>query len=174
MRRVLITGPESTGKSELATGLAQHYGGITVPEYAREYVEKLESPCSYQDVEHIARRQQEAYEFNYPPGTYVFFDTWLIITRVWFEVVFQKVPSWIDEQIAQASFDLVLLCHTDLPWVSDGIRENGGEMREKLQECYRALIKKAGWNCFTVSGVGEERLTNAIRLIDKQIIYDQS
>ena len=75
MKRVLITGPESTGKSELAMALAQHYGGITVPEYAREYVEKLDGPCSYSDVEHIARWQQDSYNRSISPGTYVFFDT---------------------------------------------------------------------------------------------------
>jgi len=174
MRRVLITGPESTGKSELAMALAQHYGGITVPEYAREYVEKLDGPCSYSDVEHIARWQQDSYNRSISSGTDVFFDTWLIITRVWFEVVFSRIPSWIDEQISQARFDLVLLCHTDLPWVSDGIRENGGEMRDVLLERYRTLIREAGWNCYIVSGVGEKRLTNAIRLIDKHMAYDKS
>lgn len=174
MIRVLISGPESTGKSELAIALAKHYGGIFIPEYAREYVEKLAGPCSYSDVEHVARRQQESYLRTSLPGSYVFFDTWLIITRVWFEVVFKEVPSWIDEEISQASFDMVLLCDTDLPWVSDGVRENGGKMREVLQERYRALIKKAGWKCFTVRGMGEERLTNAISLIDKHIVYDTS
>jgi len=172
MRRVLICGPESTGKSELALALAKAYRGIAVPEYAREYVEKLEGPCSYSDVEHVARRQQESYLRTSMPGKYVFFDTWLIITRVWFEVAFNEVPSWIDEEISKASFDMVLLCHTDLPWVSDGVRENGGKMREVLQERYRALIRKAGWKCSTVSGVGEERTTNAIHLIDKHIMYD--
>ncbi len=174
MKRVLITGPESTGKSELTIALTQHYGGITVPEYAREYVEKLKGPCSYSDVEHIARWQQESYANTFLPGTYVFFDTWMIITRVWFEVVFKTVPSWIDEQIREARFDLVLLCHTDLPWVPDGVRENGGDMREVLRERYRALIRSAGWDCYTVDGVGEQRLTNAIRLIDKKIGNDKS
>jgi NadR type nicotinamide-nucleotide adenylyltransferase len=174
MKRVLITGPESTGKSELARALSQHYGGITVPEYAREYVEKQDGPCSYSDVEHIARWQKESYERAYAPGSYVFFDTWLIITSVWFEHVFKEVPSWIDKEIGQASFDLVLLCHTDLPWVSDGVRENGGDMRDVLQERYRSLIRRAGWDCFTVSGVGEERFTNAIRLIDNHIADDKS
>ena len=102
----------------------------------------------------------------------MFFDTWLIITRVWFEVVFSKVPDWIDKQISQASFDLVLLCDTDLAWVSDGVRENGGAMREVLQERYRAHIQKAGWDYFTVRGVGEERLTNAIRFIDNTMADD--
>lgn len=174
MIRVLISGPESTGKSELTLALAKHYGGIAIPEYAREYVEKLEGPYSYSDVEHIARRQQESYRSCTLSGSYVFFDTWLIITRVWFELAFKQVPDWIDEEISQADFDLVLLCNTDLPWVSDGVRENGGEMREILQELYQSLIKKAGWKCYTVSGNGEERLRNAIRLIDKHIVNDKS
>lgn len=172
MKRVLITGPESTGKSELTLALAKHYSGITVPEYAREYVEKLGGSCSYKDVEHIARQQQASYASNSLKGNYVFFDTWLIITRVWFEVVFKKVPDWIDDQISQANFDLVLLCHTDLPWVSDGVRENGGAMREVLQERYLAHIKKSGWNYSTVRGLGEERLTNAIRFIDNTMLDD--
>lgn len=167
MTRILVTGPESTGKSELSHALAKHYGGIAIPEYAREYVEKLNRPCTYEDVEQIARRQQLSYTNNQKPGTYVFFDTWLIVTRVWFEVVFDRVPEWINEQISQANFDLVLLCQPDLPWVSDGIRENGGEMREKLLKRYEALIRNSGWECVAVNGLGKERLENAIGFIDK-------
>jgi NadR type nicotinamide-nucleotide adenylyltransferase len=167
VKRVLITGAESTGKSELAMGLARHYGGIYIPEYAREYVEKLDRPCVYSDVEHIAEWQKKAYQDTRAPGSFVFFDTWLIITRVWFEVVFHKVPSWLDDQIRRASFDLVLLCHTDLPWISDGVRENGGERREWLQERYQELIRLNGWDFYTVDGRGGERLTKAIQLIDK-------
>jgi nicotinamide riboside kinase len=143
-----------------------------VPEYAREYVEKLGGPCTYQDVEHIARQQQTSYETHSLTENYVFFDTWLIITRVWFEVVFHKVPSWIDDKISQASFDLVLICHTDLPWIGDGVRENGGAMRDILQERYLKHIQHTGWNCFTVRGAGEERLTNAIRFIDNTMADD--
>ncbi len=167
MKRVLITGAESTGKSELAMGLAHHFGGIYVPEYAREYVEKLGRPCVYSDVEHIAEWQKRAYHDTRAPGSFVFFDTWLIITRVWFEVVFQKVPSWLDEQIRRASFDLVLLCHTDLPWISDGVRENGGERREWLQERYQELIRQNGWKFHSVDGLGGERIKKAIHLINK-------
>ena len=167
MKRVLITGAESTGKSELAMGLAHHFGGIYVPEYAREYVEKLGRPCVYSDVEHIAEWQKRAYHDTRAPGSFVFFDTWLIITRVWFEVVFQKVPSWLDEQIRRASFDLVLLCHTDLPWISDGVRENGGERREWLQERYQELIRQNGWKFQSVDGLGGERIKKAIHLINK-------
>jgi len=174
MLRVLITGPESTGKTELCQALAKHYGAKVLPEYAREYVENLKGPCTYEDVEHIARWQQKAYNRNQNPGTYVFFDTWLVITRVWFEVVFKKVPRWIDEQISQASFDLVLLCQPDLPWISDGIRENGGEMRYVLLERYLQLIRKTGWDYATVSGLGDERLKNAIQSIDKHLNYDKT
>lgn len=173
MRRVLITGAESTGKSELAHALARHYRGIVVPEYAREYVEKLGRPCTYSDVEHIARWQSNSYESTIAPDSYIFFDTWLIITRVWFEVAFRKVPSWIDEEVRKASFDLVLLCHTDLPWISDGVRENGGEMREVLQQRYRELVLEAGWNCCTVEGRGTERVKHAIHLITTHLANDE-
>ncbi len=174
MKRVLITGAESTGKSELSQALSEHYGGIMVPEYAREYVQNLDRDYSYDDVEHIARWQQKSYEREFPYGSYVFFDTWLIITRVWFEVVFQKVPSWIDQEIGQAGFDLVLLCHTDLPWVADGLRENGGRMRMMLQKRYLELIRGRGWTYGIVKGRGEDRLKNAIQWMDRTIGDDKS
>ena len=42
-----------------------------------------------------------------------------------------RFPDWVDEQISQASFDLVLLCAPDIPWIPDPVRENGGEMTER-------------------------------------------
>lgn len=174
MPRILITGPESTGKSELSQALALHYGGKVIPEYAREYVEKLRRSCTYEDVEHIARWQQNTYIETQRSGAYVFFDTWLIITRVWFDIVFKMVPAWIDEQISQADFDLVLLCQPDLPWISDGIRENGGEMRKVLLKSYEELIRKTGWEYSKVSGLGDDRLKNAKQLIDKHLNYDKT
>lgn len=174
MKRVLITGAESTGKSELSKALSEHYGGVVVPEYAREFVQNLDRNYNYGDVEHIARWQQKSYDQDLPPGSFVFFDTWLIITRVWFEVVFQKIPSWIDQQISQAEFDLVLLCHTDLPWIPDGLRENGGRKRMMLQKRYLELIQSYGWTYGIVRGVGEDRLKNAIHWMERTLNDDKS
>ena len=63
MNRILITGPESTGKTELAYYLSRHTGGRVVPEYARKYVQNLQRPYTYEDVLTIAERQSK-----YPVG----------------------------------------------------------------------------------------------------------
>jgi nicotinamide riboside kinase len=168
-RYILITGPESTGKSELAGALASRYRGVVVPEYARGYVAGLRRPYTFQDVEHIARIQSGTYDHYLQEPGWVFFDTWLIITRVWFEVVYGKVPGWIEGRIRSARFDLVLLCDTDIPWVPDPVRENGGEKREALMKRYREELIRFGLPFQQVSGSGPQRLQHAIHHIQHAI-----
>lgn len=169
-RRILITGAESTGKSELASSLASYYGGMMVPEYAREYMLRLQRPYTWTDVEQIAMHQSTAYEKNLPEQGWVFFDTWLIITKVWFDVVYGKVPGWMEEHIRSASFDLVLLCDTDIPWVPDPVRENGGEKREALMDRYREELNRYGYPYVLVTGSGPQRTRHAIQHIQHHIL----
>ena len=168
-RRILITGAESTGKSELAVSLAHRFGGKVIPEYAREYMETLNRPYRYSDVEHIARHQAAAYRNALNEGGWVFFDTWLIITRVWFEEVFGKVPGWMEAHMRAASFDLVLLCDTDIPWIPDPVRENGGPRREALMQRYREELDRYGFRHMAVSGSGAERTRCAIQHLEKNL-----
>lgn len=173
MRRILITGPESTGKSELAQALSHFYGGLTVSEYARDYISTLGRSYLYKDVEQIALKQVEEYEVSIHPQ-WIFFDTWLIITKVWFEVVYGSFPSWIDEHIRKARFDLVLLCDTDIPWIADPVRENGGARREKLLNKYKRELDNFKLDWELVSGLGEDRLQLAKNLIDNKIEYGKT
>ena len=166
LKRILITGPESTGKSELAVALARSYGGDVVPEYAREHIENLGRAYEYGDVEHIARQQVKEYEASEQLWNWIFFDTWLIITRVWFDDVYGRIPAWIDDHIRQARFDMVLLCATDIPWVFDPVRENGGEKREKLLLKYKYELDRFGLEWALVTGTGSERLNQAMKLIN--------
>jgi NadR type nicotinamide-nucleotide adenylyltransferase len=164
-RKILITGPESTGKTELANYLADYFGGDLVQEYAREYVEKLNRHYTYEDVVKIAERQRVDYHRKRETDRQVFFDTWLIITKVWFEVVYKRPPVWIEEELANASFDLVLVCSPDLPWEPDPVRENGGEQRNLLFKRYITEIEKLGWNYVIVEGTGKARYERAIELM---------
>ncbi len=168
-RRILITGAESTGKSELAVDLAQRYGGKVIPEYAREYMVRLNRPYLYRDVEHIARHQVAAYGNALNQEGWVFFDTWLIITKVWFEEVFGKVPGWVEEHLREARFDLVLLCDTDIPWIPDPVRENGGARREALMQRYRDELDRYGFPYVPVSGSGAERTRCALNQLKKHL-----
>lgn len=166
--RIVITGPESTGKTTLATQLSERFGGLYVPEYAREYVEKLTGHYTFADVENIARKQVDQYaEANKRPEKMVFFDTWLIITKVWFEWSFRRVPEWLDEAMRNCPVDLYLLCLPDLPWEADPVRENGGENRLKLFNCYRDELIQRGFPFVEIGGTNDVRLTNAIDAVRK-------
>ena len=164
---IVITGAESTGKSTLTEALANHFNVPFIPEIAREYVEHLREKYNYHDVENIAGKQVEQLNLlknsNHP---FIFVDTWLIITKIWFEVVFNKTPDWFNSEIEKNRIDLFLVCDTDLPWVSDSVRENGGEQRLILHNKYIETINKYNFKYKVVSGKGEERIKSALRHIN--------
>jgi len=163
---VVITGAESTGKSTLAEALGNYYHVPVIPEFARDYVEKLNRPYTYGDVEKIALKQLEelnaAKKLEHPV---IFVDTWLIITKIWFEVVFQKVPAWLENTIRTTPIDLFLVCDTDLPWIPDPVRENGGEKRRILHDMYIENIKKYNFTFHIVNGEDQLRFENALHQV---------
>ena len=141
MYKVGIIGPESTGKSSLAHYLAKRYKGTCVPEYARTYVEhKGTTEVTFDELCDIARHQIAELE-NLSDGLY-FFDTELIITKVWFDYAFGRVPEWLDEAIQRYPMDVYLLTYADLPWVPDSARSNGSDaIRKELFDRYEAEIQ---------------------------------
>ena len=141
MFKVGIIGPESTGKSSLANYLANRYKGTCVPEYARAYVErKGTTDVTYDELCSIARHQIEEMT-NMQDGLY-FFDTELIVTKVWFEYAFGRVPEWLDEAIKCYPMDMYLLTYPDLPWIPDSARSNGSDaIRKELFDRYEAEIQ---------------------------------
>ena len=160
--KIVITGPESTGKTELAKHLAGICRAEYIPEYARTYLERLGRPYTYEDVEHIAREQEQQHREAVSRGDgIIIMDTYLVITKVWFQEVFGRVPYWIDESLERSAVDLFLLCYYDLDWISDPVRENPGFRRKVLFERYREEISLLGIPCELVRGIGPERFTNA-------------
>ena len=152
MFKVGIIGPESTGKSTLARYLARRYKGTYVPEYARAYVEQLMANgrtddwtniITYDDVCNIARHQIEELEaLTISLLPFAFFDTELIVTKVWFDYAFGKVPEWLNENIHRYPMDVYLLTYPDLPWVPDPARSNGSDaIRMELFQRYEAEIQ---------------------------------
>lgn len=164
--RIVITGPESTGKSSLTIQLANHFRGVYIEEFARNYIQNLNRPYQYEDVEIIARKQAEDFKSVDKNSPLVFFDTYLIITKVWFEVVYKAFPQWIDDELRNSEIDLFLLCAPDLPWEKDDVRENGGEMRNWLFEEYEKNIIKYNFAYKIVNGFGKTRVSNAISHVE--------
>lgn len=111
-----------------------------MPEYARTYVEqKGTTEVSFDELCEIARYQIEQIK-SY--SEVVFFDTELIVTKVWFDYAFGKVPVWFEEAIRQYPMDVYLLTYPDLPWVPDPARSNGSDkIRQELFQRYESEIQ---------------------------------
>lgn len=141
MYKVGIIGPESSGKSTLARYLAKRYNGVLIPEYARAYVEqKGTTEVTFDELCAIAKHQIEELE-SLSPNLY-FFDTELIITKVWFEYAFGHVPEWLNENIHRFPMDVYLLTYPDIAWVPDPARSNGSDaIRKELFDRYEAEVQ---------------------------------
>lgn len=165
---IVVTGAESTGKSTLTKKLSEHFDVPFVPEIARDYIEKLKHNYTFSDVEKIAKVQIEMFEkYSNSDAPYVIMDTWLIITKVWFEFVYQKVPDWLLESIEKYKIDLFLLCDIDIPWIDDPVRENGGLNRKKLHEKYIENLNFYKFNFEIVKGLDEMRFLKAIKIVNE-------
>ena len=164
MLKIAILGPESTGKTTLAQALAEHFDTEWVPEYAREYVENLKAPYTFEDVCCIARKQielEKVFENSVSTDKLVFFDTELIITKVWFEYKFKTVPEFLTERMKVGFFDLYLLCAPDLPWEADSVREHGTD-RDYFFDWYKREIEQTGKPYIIVKDIEKKRTENAI------------
>ena len=163
---IVITGAESTGKSTLTKELADHFHVPYIPEIARDYVEKLDRKYNFKDVINIAKSQIEALnKLKDCDYRFIFVDTWLIITKIWFEKVFGKIPDWLNKEINQTEIELFLVCDIDLPWVYDPVRENGGEQRKILHNNYITDLNEFNFNYRIISGENKDRFQNALQYL---------
>ena len=108
MKKVVIIGPESTGKSTLCSQLADYYNTSWVPEYAREYLLQHGTNYSYDDLLTIAKGQlalEESYIEKAIDSKLLFIDTDQYVMKVWCEFVFGKCHSWILDQITKRKYD---------------------------------------------------------------------
>jgi NadR type nicotinamide-nucleotide adenylyltransferase len=184
VRRIVIIGPESTGKSTLCEELAQHYDASWCPEFAREYLLTYGTEYGFDDLLTIAKGQlaledeyaiqaQQAWEAQEHKTTafpILFVDTNMYVMKVWCEYVFGKCHPFILEQIVERKYDLYLLCNTDLPWVKDELREYPDlHYRQELYRMYKDIVLNQNTPWVDISGDDEARLKSAIKGIHQYL-----
>jgi NadR type nicotinamide-nucleotide adenylyltransferase len=169
LRKIVIIGPESTGKSTLCADLAAHFKTEWVQEYAREYLEEHGMGYSYETLSSIARGQLALEDkATARADGLLFIDTDLYVIKVWSEYVFGRCEAWILNEIVRRKYDGYLLANTDLPWADDPLREYPDPgIRERLLHIYKDLLINQSVPWAEVSGVGEARLERAIGAVER-------
>lgn len=181
IKKIVVIGPESTGKSTLCEELAQHYETTWCPEFAREYLLTNGKNYDYEDLLTIARGQlalEEEYTKTLENQSLtmlesgghlpLFIDTDMYVMKVWSEFVFGNCDRFILDEIVKREYDLYLLCNVDLPWVADELREYPDiESRKKLYTIYKDFMLNQTVPWVDISGSYEERLQIAITAVDK-------
>ena len=174
MKKIVIIGPESTGKSTLTEQLASHYNTTWCPEFAREYLKENGTDYSFDDLLNIARGQLilEDNLLGQAKNNLYFIDTDMYVMKVWCEFVFGRCHQWILDRIAERKYTLYLLCNIDLPWVRDDLREYPDiEPRLKLFNIYKdnMINQHIPWKI--ISGNQEERLRTAVDAVNRLMVY---
>ncbi len=185
MKKIVIVGPESTGKSTLCEKLAAHYNTIWVKEYAREYLLTNGTVYTFDNLLDVAKGQLKLEEEgltqmkmgadNYTPsengGKPVFIDTDMYVLKVWCEFVFDKCHNWILNQIVDRKYDMYLLGNIDAPWVKDELREYPDlVIREKLYHHYKDIMVNQQEPWVDICGNYDERLQKAIAAVDRLLL----
>lgn len=134
MKVVVLTGPESSGKSTLSRALAERFDAPLVSEYVREFMEQEQRDTCYADIGTIAEQQLQrelAARALQPP--LLLLDTNLLSNKLWSEALFNHSPAWIEEALLAQQYDLIGLLSPDgMPWQADGQRCQP-ELSERLE-----------------------------------------
>ncbi len=174
VKKIVVIGPESTGKSSLCAKLAEHFDSIWCPEFAREYLTVNGKSYQYSDLLTIAQEQLKLEDsftnelINKQESPLLFIDTDMYVMKVWCEYVFHQCHHFILEQICERKYDLYLLCDVDLPWVQDDLREYPEDgPRQELFQIYKDLLINQNVPWVTISGTFEEREHTAIEAVSR-------
>lgn len=170
--KIVIIGPESTGKSTLTKALADHFNEPWVQEYAREYIEQLESPYDYNDLLAIAKGQiEKENKLEQEADRFLFCDTDLHVVNIWSQHRYGKTHPWILEQVSIRPYDLYLITNIDIPWEEDPQREHPDpEMRKHFMDLYTKTISETGIPYIVLKGDHENRFKMAIDMINRVFI----
>ena len=167
IKKVVIIGPECTGKSELSEHLAGHFNTVWVREYAREYLDSLGRPYGPGDLLHIAQGQVALEEQMIPKAQRVLFcDTDLYVIKIWSYFKYGYCDQWILDAIGRRTYDLYLLTYIDIPWIRDPLREHP-DQRETLYSLYLQEMQHQAVPFLEIKGSRQTRQKLAIAAVNK-------
>jgi len=165
--KIAVVGPESTGKSTIAQAIARHFDTVCVPEYAREYCKNLHNEYTLQDEVNMYYGQIALEDTLIPlaHNNILICDTTILTVKIWCDHLFGDTPQEVKDEIQQRPYDFYLLMDIDLPWEEDPLRDFP-EQRHHFMEVWKSELASLHAKYIVVSGLGDDRLSNALQAID--------
>ncbi|MDT0295254.1 ATP-binding protein [Mesonia ostreae] len=169
--KIVVYGPESTGKTTLAIQLAKHFNTQWVPEFARDYLQEKYDNCSeaceQKDLIPIAKGQiASENRLAKKANKVLFVDTNVLQTYTYAKVYYEGFTSKVFEEIIKAhQYDLYLLTYIDTPWEEDDLRDKPEE-REYMYEIFEASLKDNQQPYEVLKGTKQQRLQKAIAIVE--------
>ena len=174
IKKVVVIGPECTGKSELSGFLSEHFKTVHVAEYARAYLNKLIRGYEKSDLTKIAHGQARMEdEWIYDSNRVLICDTNAIVIKIWSEFKYGDCDPDILRIIQERPYHLYLLTYIDVPWENDPQREHP-DKREYFWKLFHDEVEKSGVRYVQISGPREERRKKAIEAIETLLLESPS
>lgn len=172
--KVVLFGPESTGKTTLSKQLARYYNSIWVKEYARDYLQEKwnneRRTCEPKDLLPIAKGQMQLEnECAKKTESVLICDTDLLETKVYSEAYYSgNCDPMLKKYALENTYDLYFLTYIDTPWEADDLRDKPNE-REAMFRVFEKELIKYKRPYVLLKGGKKERLEIAVKHIDKLI-----
>ena len=150
MHKIIVTGPESSGKTTLSKNLSKHLSGKLVNEFARNYLAKKNNTYNFENLIEIAQNQ---YKLENQKSKIIVCDTDLLTIKIWSEYKFGKCDRWILDKINAQKKEqrIYLLCKPDIKWEYDPQRENVFD-RDKIFNIYKKELISLGQKFYVIKG----------------------
>lgn len=155
--RVVLTGPESTGKTWLAGRLGAELALPVSPEAARLVVERRGGALAASDIHEVARFEIELEDVAEARALAagapaVLHDTDLLSTVVYGRHYNGSCPEWIERAARVRRADLYLLLLPDVAWFPEpGLRGSAAD-REAQLPIFRAVAAELGVDPVEIGG----------------------
>lgn len=168
MKRIAIIGGESTGKTTLAIALSAHYSATWIPEFAREYLMRLNRPYVEEDLLWIAKGQLHTmHQSEATQPEFIFYDTDLQVIQVWSESKYQRCDAFILKEIARSNIDAFIVTSPDIEWTFDPLREHPlPSQRSYFFRWYIEMVSSQQRPFCIVRGTHEQRLQQACLFLE--------
>ena len=171
---LVLTGPESSGKTTLAQVLSEHLQWPVLPERARGYlaqraIDTAQHPYRYRPSDVVALVQaQQNQEALVREADHHILDTDLLTLTIWWQEKYGPVPALFNQAWLSQSPRFYLLCRPDLPWEMDPLRENPND-RDRLFGLYEQQLRRRGCQYDVCEGIGNARAENALAIVRGQL-----